>query len=139
MEGWLTHFRAAPLLAACFGASVIVGAVSARAENNVIVESVNDYTLMCGGSHDCDTICHQESTNFWNYLSGSYFNAYQYSPDNAVYDRHFHDPDRTGIPADMDTYAFDRNGHAISFTCLHGTCDDALTTACTSSANCAAG
>ena len=56
--------------------------------------------------------------------------------DDDVWDTDFMDPDRTGNWRDDDTNQFDRASDAMTYVCLHGTCNDYTTQACTSSTQC---
>jgi hypothetical protein len=123
---------------AAFGLGLL--APDVLANTGITVESVNDYSYYCG-NHSCDTICNSEGDGFWNSMTagGTGWTALVHYKDSSVYDTDFYDKDKSGYAYDNDTYNFDKSGNAISFVCLHGTCDDCTTTNCTSAANCATG
>lgn len=115
----------------------------------VSVEGVSDYSTYCGGSPDCNIDGAEQANGLQGTLrwppspltspwEGQFGDAYF---DNDVWDRDFHDPDRTGNWFDNDTY-LDRPEVSLSGIFLHGQCDDVRDppyTACTTDANCPAG
>ena len=98
----------------------------------VTVEAVSNY----GGVGNID--CYNQGNGFMVGMTGtgSPFTQSTLYYDNNVYDTDFLDPDYSGNTADNDTYNFDSSGSSIGFVCAHGTCDDATSTACTTSSNC---
>jgi hypothetical protein len=70
-------------------------------EDDINVETVNDYSYVTGG-HGDDTICNSEGDGFWNSMASSPdFVRTQHYYDNNVTDRDFHDRDRSGDLADL--------------------------------------
>lgn len=113
----------------------------AAANSGITVETVNDYTWWVpDGSKN--TICNTEGNYFWNEMtaSGTGWTQLVHYVDNSVFDTDFYDPQRPGsLAQDNDTNNFDRAGNAISFVCVHGSCDDCTTTSCSTGGNCPAG
>ena len=117
-------------------ASVMLHQELGHASSGIVVETVSDYTLVCGNT-SCDTDANTEGNGFWNAMtaSGTGWTATHHYMDNSVFDTDFEDPQYTGL-ADNDTNNFDAAGVGISFVIAHGVCDDLTTTVCTSDANC---
>jgi len=109
----------------------------------ITVEGVSDYaTLRSRGWTAGDIDCLNQTQKFYNTMTAANtgWTVGKNWQDDNVYDTDFRDPDVAGANgADNDSSNFDWSYTAIALACGHGSCDDALTTNCTSSANCSAG
>jgi len=107
----------------------------------IVAEGVTDYSYDNGGSHSGDIDCNSQVTNFYNPMTaaGTGWTTLKFYQNNLVYDTDFRDHEKSGFAGDDDNLNFDPPGAAIAVFCGHGTCDDATSTACTTSANCPAG
>jgi hypothetical protein len=118
-------------------ASVALHQEMSYASSGIVVETVSDYTFVCGNT-SCDTDANTEGNGFWNAMtaSGTGWTGTHHYMDNSVFDTDFEDPQYTGLAADNDTTNFDSAGVDISFLIAHGVCDDVTSTVCTSDASC---
>src|ERR1043165_6234577 len=105
-------------------ASVAVHHEAGYASNGIVVETVSDYSLVCGNT-SCDTDANTEGNGFWNAMtaSGTGWVGTHHFMDNSVFDTDFEDPQYTGFGSDNDTGNFDPAGVGISFLIAHGVCD----------------
>lgn len=121
------------IFAACAAQPSVAGA-----NNQIVLETVSDYTYFSGGSTINNTDCDTEGQGFWTPMtaSGTPWTAGVWWEDNFVYDTDFYDPQITGNGYDDDTYNFDQSTTGLSYFLGHGVCDDATDTPCTASSQC---
>jgi len=122
------------------GLTLAIGTVAtiSVASNQVVLETISDYTFFSGGSTGNNTDANTEGAGFWNAITaaGTPWTAGVWYYDNSVYDTDFYDPQLTGNGVDNDNNNFDRAGTGISFFIGHGTCDDATNTQCSTNNDC---
>jgi len=129
------HFR--DPLAITVGLALTFVAATASANTGFMLETIDDFSYALG-THAYDLNCNTQGSGLWNALtaSGTPWTGTFWWQDNNVYDTDFYDPDLTGWSSDNDTYNFDRDQTGFSYSCGHGTCDDATNSACTSDGDC---
>jgi hypothetical protein len=135
-----TRNRSRGIALLTFGTALTFASI-ADANSGIALETVSDYTYVCGGgSTACNTNANTEGAGFMSSIlvSGSPWHQEIWYEDSAVYDTDFYDPDMTGFYSDNDTNNFDPSGVALSFVIAHGSCTDITSTPCTSTANCGA-
>lgn len=110
----------------------------ALSPTGIEAEGVCDYSVE-GDSHA--DFC-TDSNGFFTTMtaSGTGWTQIHNWQDNDVWDSDFMDPDVSGaLAGDDDTDNADKSGTAITYIALHGACNDAKATPCTTAANCASG
>jgi hypothetical protein len=138
------------LLFSTLGTLFVFAAFShpAYAATGITAEGVSDYSYaraLYGSGYAPDIDMATEASGFYNTMTtttGTPWTASYFWTNSLVFDTDFYDPDVSGnsfSAYDDDTYNFDSSGAAIAFVGGHGTCDDALGTNCTTSANCNVG
>lgn len=127
-------------LPVALGASHVCVSGLAVANSGVAAISANDYSYVVG-DHSFDTTCNAEATGFYNTLtSGPNFSSAVRLYDITATDRSMCDPNAPGGSAnDYDTSAFDQSNLAVSFVCLHGTCNHITSTMCMTGSWCPSG
>lgn len=116
----------------------------------ISAEGVSDYSYFrsvygAGSAGDIDMAT--EASGFYNTMtttSGTPWTSGTFWTDGNVWDQDLYDPDLTGVGSDDSTSSSDDptagpSPNAITFLGAHGDCNDANSTTCTTSADCASG
>lgn len=125
------------LVSAGFVGATFLLAAPALAGNGVTVESVNDYTLVCGAGV-CDlpnSIANGSGFVSTITTTGAFTRDLAYT-NSSVFDTDFVDPERAGGVNDSDTWNFDRSSDAIAYFTGHGGSEQATSGTCNTSADC---
>jgi hypothetical protein len=120
--------------------ALVTASAVAHANNQIVLETVSDYTYFANGSTKFNTDANTEGQGFWTPMTapGSLWSPGVWFADFRVLDTDFYDPDLTGNPVDDDTDNFDPPTAALSFVLAHGQCDDVTDVPCRINADCGA-
>jgi hypothetical protein len=148
----MSRIRNGALWGALSGVALLFTAHSSFALNTgVSVEGVSDYSYyrsVYGASSATDIDMATEAGGFFTTMTGTAGTPWtvgHFWTDYNVWDQDIYDSDLTGNGYDDDVISFDdpvatgSGPTAIAFFGAHGICDDALSTTCSTSADCTSG